>query len=475
MSLKQATIVNAIAKYSVIVMNIVFSGILARLLTPDDYGIIAVMTIFTTFFSKISDMGFGTAIIQYQQLTREEINQIFSFTCFLAISLAVIFALLGSPISFFYDNTIYKKLCLFLSISVFFSCMNMIPNAVLLRNKDFIIVGVRTVIVNVIGYIIAIICAFGGWKYYALAVQSVISAMLNFFWNNYATKLKIVFKNPLTALKKVWKYSFFQFVFSWVNYFESNLDQILIGGFMGNRSLAYYDRSYKLVGYPLAGISGVITPVLHPVLKDYQDDKNCIYIKYIEIQKVLSCIACVITPIFAFASREIITILYGKQWEQAIIICQILCISIYPKFLMSTTGAVYCSAGNTKMLFAAGTINAIVTCIGIGVGICCGSINTVAIGVAVASWSNFFVTFIILIKKVLRKSVISYFKIFVGDFLEMIVLSGTLLLLTRWITTENIIISLFIKLCLVAIIYGGYLFISKRYKIIEKILLHKKN
>lgn len=474
MSLKRAAMINAVSKYMVIVMNIVVAAILARILTPDDYGIIAVLTIFTTLFSRISDMGFGSAVIQFLDLEKKDVEDIHSFTGVVAGILAILFLILGYSISYFYGNDVYKPLCMILAVSVFFNCFNMIPNAVLLREKKFLSIGIRTIIVNGVGCVAAIICAFLGGKYYSLVLQSVIVAVLNFVWNNHTAGLRVHFPVCMKPVRRIWNYSIFQFLFSWVNYLEANLDQILIGGLMGSRSLAFYDRGYKLVSYPVGNIAGVITSVLHPILKDFQKNKDDLIKKYMEVQKVMSLVAAFIVPILFCASEELICIVYGNQWGMAVLVFQILSISVYPRMMMSTTGVLYCSAGNTKMLMVAGTINAVVTGIGIIAGIIGGSINTVALGVAIASWSNMFVTFMILMKKVMGQSIIGYFKEFAGD---MFVMLGAIIGMARcpqWIEIQNMFLLLVVKVGFLTIIFGVYLILSGRYKILIRMIEHKK-
>ncbi len=473
MTLKRAALINTASKYAVIIMNIGFTAILARILTPDDYGIIAVLTIFTTLFSRISDMGFGTAVIQFHDLQKSDVDDIFSFTGFIAIGLALLFALLGFPIAAFYSNEVYRPLCILLAVSVYFNCLNMVPNSVLLRDKKFLIVAIRTVIVNMIGYVFAIVCALIGWKYYSLAIQSVVASVLNYVWNNHTARLKLSFHIHFNPIKRVWNYGIFQFAFSWINYFEGNLDSILIGGVMGSRSLAYYDKGYKLTGYPLSSIAGIITPVLHPILKDYQNDKKYLFRRYMEIQQILSVIALPIVPVLLCAGKEIIAIIYGNQWENTVVAFQILCLSVYPRMMMSTTGSVYCSASNTKMLFVAGFINAAVTCAGITAGVWFGSIEAVAIGVAIASWSNMIVTFSILIGRVLGESVLNYFGQFFKDITVMFITCVIVYCFGINVRLSNVFLSLFAKMCIVIMIYIGYLMLSGKLELLKKMI--KKN
>ena len=105
-SIKRAALINAAGKYSTIILQLIVNAILSRLLSPDDYGIVAVITVFSTFFISLSDMGFGTAVVQRKDLSKEDINGIFTTTIFVAIFLALGFVLLAFPISLFYNDSL---------------------------------------------------------------------------------------------------------------------------------------------------------------------------------------------------------------------------------------------------------------------------------------------------------------------------------------------------------------------------------
>ena len=93
MNMRKAALVNAIGKYSKIFLSLVVNAILARILSPNDYGIVAVITVFSTFFTTFSDMGFGPAIIQNKELTEDDIGNIYSFTVYISVGLMFVFSI----------------------------------------------------------------------------------------------------------------------------------------------------------------------------------------------------------------------------------------------------------------------------------------------------------------------------------------------------------------------------------------------
>ena len=164
-SLKQAVVINAAGKYSTIILQVIVNAILGRILSADDYGIVAIITVFSTFFSLMSDMGFSTAIIQRKDLTEEDINSVFSVTIIVGLILAVSFCGFGYIIALFYQDEVFIRLSYMLAVSLFFNTINMAPNGVVNREKKFISMAIRTFTSYAIAATIAVVLAKNGWGY----------------------------------------------------------------------------------------------------------------------------------------------------------------------------------------------------------------------------------------------------------------------------------------------------------------------
>lgn len=444
-SIKKATIINAVSKYSSYILNIVFTAVLARLLTPKDFGIVAIITVFTIFFSILSDMGLGTAVIQNKQLSKNDIDNIFSFSFYLAIALSLLFAILSVPISMFYGDSVYISLLCLLSISVFFNTLNMIPNALLLREKKFALVGFRTVFVTVATGVITVILALVGFKYYALIIQSILASFFSFLWNYCTVKCKLHMRPRRKSLNKIRRFSTYQFSFSIINYFSRNLDNILIGKVMGSSALAFYDKGYKLMLYPLNAFTFVISDTLQPILSDYQSQKGYIYQKYMKVVKLLSFLGLFISVFFFFSSREVVAILFGEQWMPAVPCIRFLSLSIWAQMVTSSTGSIFQSIGNTKLMFKAGSIAAVVTVLCTIIGLMSRDLTTVSIYVAVGFNFSFFINFMILVKGGFKRSFLKFLFRFIPDVAIAFIVFIAMLLFSK-VYIDHVVLSLFAKL-----------------------------
>ena len=471
MEIKRAALINAAGKYSKIFLTLIVNAILARILSAEDYGIVAVITVFSTFFTTFSDMGFGSAIIQKKDLTDDDVNNIYSFTVYVSIALMLIFVICSFPIASFYENRIYISLGQMLSISLLFNALNMVPNGILNRDKKFISIAVRTVVVYVGSVIITIVLAFVGLRYYALVIQAILTALFTFIWNYATTRPKFHFRFKMESIKKVLNYSGYQFAFNLVNYFSRNLDNLLTGKFMGNAELGYYNKAYTLMLYPVNNLTGVISPVLHPILSDYQKQVDKIYKKYMKIVRLLACIGLYVAPVCFLGASEIVSILFGKNWGASVICFQFLSIAIIPQMINSSAGSIFQAIGNTKLLFTNSCINTCITIVAIIIGVFWGkNIQVLSVCVAIAYICHFITAFTMLIKLGFKFKMIDFVIELIPEIYMLVIMVIAVIVYPFLIT--GTFLSITVKCVYLGVVFLVAMVLSKEYKLF--IALFKK-
>ena len=468
MSLKKATLLNAIAKYTTVVLQLIYTAILSRLLTPEDYGVVAIILVFIVFFQLFADMGLGTGVVQNKELTKKETNDIFSYTIYIGITLLALFSVFSILLSKIYNNKIYIPLGIELAVSLMFNAFNMIPNAILLKEKRFMSIAIRTVIISIGSFGLTILFAIKGFGVYALAANSVLTAIGLFIWNEFAVRLKFTFVPKKKSIKKIWGYSAFQFGALTLNYFNRNLDNLLIGKFFSASDLGQYNKAYTLMQYPITYLPGVITPVMHPILSEHQHDKQYIFDVYKKLLKILSLCGCFCSAFFWYAGYEIILIAFGDQWIDAILPFRILGLSVWAQILTNTMAPVYQSVGNTKLMFKGTIVTTMILICSILGGFLGGSIVSVAIAIAIGYLLNFFVSFGIVVKGCFMKSFFYFLKNFKADFL---IFSGLMCTNFFVVSNNSIWISFVIKFVIFLFVYLVLLIITKQYKVLIKLLV----
>lgn len=477
-SLKKASFITAISKYSTVFLGLIFSAVLARLLTPEDYGIVAVTFVFTSFFSLFADMGIGSAIVQNKELTDRDLENIFTFSLRLSFSLFLLFSLFSIPLSAFYGNKEYVPIGILLAISLFFSSLNMVPNAILLREKRFLLIGIRTVVISICTGIVGIIFAFSGFKYYALVIQSIGAALITFLWNYFTAKVKFSKNYDKSSIRKIKNYSGFLFLFNIINYFSRNTDNLVISKIMGNASLGYYDKAYKLMLYPVGNLTDVVTPVLHPILADYQNDKKKLYEKYLLVVKIMSFLGAFVMPYCYYSGAEIITILFGNNWKLAIPCFQWMSISIWAQMITGLSGSIFQSINDTKNLFVTGTINSIIVVIAIILGCIEKNINAVARNVGIAYNIVFLFTHIMLVCLSFKMNIFGFIKALLPDLFSIFIIWGAGFLIDELFlrfSIDNNVLRCLERFMFMGIIYIVCVLINQRYKIIRSVFSRQKN
>jgi PST family polysaccharide transporter len=398
-------------------------------------------------------MGLGTAVIQFKEISKQDINHIYTFTFYLSIAFSIIFALLSFPISFFYKNNAYRTICLILSISVFFNMLNTIPNAVLLREKRFFFVGIRLIIITIITSCITVILALKGFKYYAIVLQSVLSAFSTWLLNNLSAKLKLTKKIDFSAIKSIKDYSSYHFGFNIVNFFARNIDKLIVGKALGDIAIAQYDKAYKMMLYPIQNLTQVITPALHPILSEYQNDKEYIYNKLIKIAKWLSLTGILITAVCFWCGKEIILLVFGNQWHEAAVSFKWLSISIWVQMVTGCAGSIFQSLGKTKHLFQVTLINTTISLTAIILGVVSQRLWILSLLISLCYIMHFFFAFLFLISFSFKKNFISFFSNFVPEVIIILIIFIILYFFSTFVKTELLLFSFLIKGSVITAIY----------------------
>lgn len=467
-SLKKATAINAAGKYLKVILTMLVNAVLARILTPYDFGIVAVITVFSTFFTALSDMGLGPAIVQKKELGRNDFDSLFTYSAYVSLGLSLIFAFCAFPIAAFYKDAIYLKPTLLLTVALFFNALNMVPGGILNREKRFVTIAVRTVTVYLASAIVAIYLALHGWRFYALVAQSILSSVLQFVWNWGSTRPKLLKHPDSQAIRIVGSYSFYQFAFNMVNYFARNLDNLMTGKFLGETSLGNYNKAYNLMLFPVSNLSGVVAPVLHPILSDHQDHPEQIYDRLVRLTKILFCAGIFVAGISYLAADEIISILYGPQWEPCVKCFSLLSIAIIPQMLNTSAGAIFQSIGNTRLMFACTCINTAATCIAIFAGIFLGgTVEDIALYVAISYIFHSVCAFRCLIHNGFRYRT-GIFLCSIAPELAMTAIMAAAVLLYPF-RVEGIALSLLAKTGYVLVVFAIMLLLSGEHKLLKQI------
>ena len=349
----------SIAKYAGIVVTLVVSGVLARLFTPEEFGVVNIATVVIAFFAIFSDLGIGPAVIQHKNLDKRDLGGIFSLTLWSGAVMALLFFAASGLIASFYDDSAeLRNILRILSANLFFAAANIVPNGLILKEKRFRFAAVRSLSVQVVGGAAAIAAAYAGAGIYALTINPVFSSLMLFVINYRQNPLSVHLKPGKAAVGKVFSFSAYQFSFQLLNYFSRNLDKLLMGRYMSLSQLGYYDKSYRLMMLPLQNIAYVVSPVMHPIFSEMQNDLRKLADSYRKVVRLLALIGLPLSVVLWFTAQELVLIIFGDQWQPSVPVFRILALSVGIQIVMSTSGSIFQAANATRMLFFCGLFSA---------------------------------------------------------------------------------------------------------------------
>ena len=351
--------------------------VLARLLIPEDYGLIGMATVVVGFVEYFKDLGLSAATIQRQQINHQQVSTLFWINLAIGCLVAVTVALLAPAIATFYQEPRLKAVTCALAINFIFGGLTVQHQALLRRQMQFSSLAKIEIIAMAVGVVAAIITASLGWGYWALVVMLMATSMTNAIGVWIACSWRPGLPKRNCGVGSMLAYGGNLTGFGLVNYFSRNLDNILIGRVWGSGQLGLYAQAYKLLLLPIQQINNPINSVALPTLASLQTEPQK-YSRY--YYKAILLITTLGMPIVAFmfaTADQLILLILGKQWLGAVPIFKYLMPAAFVGTFNVAAGWVYQSLGRTDRQFRIGifmaTINSIIFAI---------SVNWGAIGVA---------------------------------------------------------------------------------------------
>lgn len=449
----------AVGKYAGIAVQIIISMVLARLIAPEDFGVVAIAQVAISFISILSDLGIGAAVVQNKTLNDKDLNSIFTFTILLAFFLSAIVIGVSPFIANFYNNQKLIPISTMIAIAMLFNVIDTVPTSLFMKDKRFEFISKRDLLFNFIGGAISVVYALLGGGCYALVLAPIIRAICLLIVNLHTYPRRIDWHFHIDPIKKIFSFSVYQMLFNIVNYFSRNLDKLIIGKALNMKELGYYQKSYNLMMMPLQNITFVITPVLQPFLSDYQDDLNFIKEKYLKIIKFVATISVPLGICLYFTGYEIIYLMFGANWTPAVPAFKILAWSIPLQMVLSTSGSIFQSMNKTKILFINGALCAAQTILGyIVCAIMHGSLSDFALAWVITNTTSFITCYLFMFRGIFHKSSIIVYKQFAHPLVNGILLFVICSIINNIFGNDHIIISFSLKLlstliCSVLVIY----------------------
>ncbi len=327
-------------------IHIFSTVILARLLTPNDYGLITMVTAFSLLLQNFGVNGFSEAIIQKEDINHRLISTLFWLNALCSCIITVILMLMGPFIAWFYSTPQLNIITVFIAFSIITGGMTTVHMALLRRNMQFYLTSSISLIATLISISIAILLAWMGWGYWALVantiMQHLIVAVCAWIFCRWRPGRPGSFKDIIPILKfAIHTYANFT-----LNYFSRNIDKLLIGWRYGAQPIGYYKKAYDLFALPASQLIAPIHNVALAALSRLSNEPDKYSLYYLNTLSIIAFIGMPLSAILTLTGKDIILLILGPQWTKAGEVFCYFGASIGIMLIQSTQGWLHLSLGH---------------------------------------------------------------------------------------------------------------------------------
>ncbi|MGC4025517.1 MAG: lipopolysaccharide biosynthesis protein [Mesorhizobium sp.] len=378
-SVGRGAVVTALAQGARVVLQIVSVVVLARLLSPRDFGVVAMCAPVLAFVGLFQDLGLSQATIQKSDIRHEEVNVLFWINVGVSIVLACMLASIGPLVASFYGEPGVAALVVAFGLQIMVCGLGAQHLALLTRRMQFTRLAVIDVGSGVVSLVVSIAWTFIDNSYWALFAGTLAGTVFATVGYWISSRWRPGKPAKVDGISGLINFGAGITGFNFANFFARNLDNILIGKYWGEMQLGLYDRAYKLLLFPLGQITNPLSKVMIPALSRLQDEPDRYRSAYL---RVLPLILLLALPGVAFAtamSGVLVPFVLGEQWQHSADIFFALGFAGLLQPLNNPAGWLFISQGRSSDFMRWGIITAATSVLAFVIGLPYG-----AVGVAVA-------------------------------------------------------------------------------------------
>lgn len=449
----------ALQKYSTMFIHFISGIILARLLTPYDYGCIGMLGIFMTLAEAFIDGGFGSALIQKKRPTQEDYSTIFYWNLGMAIVMYAVLFVSAPAISRFYNIPLLCNVLRVQGLLLFIYAFNIVQRNQLRKKLNFKVLSIVTITTSIIALFVTIIMAYKGFGVWALVAQYLITAAIPaiVFW--FYIKWRPIRVFSWKSFKELFGFGFYMFLTNILNTFGSQIQGLLIGKRYNPTTMGYYSKALGTEKLATHSISSVISQVTYPLYAEAQDNKEMLINMIKRLTMTISYITFPLVFILILTARPIFILLYSNRWVTSVPYFQVLCLAGLASCLIAVNTQTIAAIGKSKTMFVWTVIKRTVGIAFVVIGLFIFGMKGLLVGVLLNTWFSFFVNIWLVSKHIgykWTKQLVDLLPVGIASLIAALVSYGVGYLFNLSLYLDGIV-----KFFVYLIIYLGWSFIFK--------------
>lgn len=389
-------------------ISFVVSIVIARMVAPEIYGLIAIIQVFLIFAQVFIDSGFGNALIQKKEKKEEDFHTVFIFNMVVSVVIYLIFFLCAPYISDFYENPELTLITRIVALNLVISSLSIVQRTRLTIALDFKTQAKVSVLATVISGIVGIVMAYWGFEVWALVVQQLLLQFMQTIMLIIVVKWcpKLIFS--VESFRKMFSFGSKLLINNVITSIYINLANLVIGKWYSAASLAFYNRAFTLTQLPSTNIESVMQRIIYPLTCEVQDDRERLYQTYHKYLHLTNYIILPLLTTLCVLATPIVTILLTEKWLPAAEYVSLYSINFMFYAWIDQTSSIMNAMGrsdlNLKGAFIKRPIAFVILFTSLGI-----SIKAICIATIVASFIELVIN-IILTNKIMNMSVFEHVK-----------------------------------------------------------------
>ena len=308
-------------------MQFVIGIFMARMLSPEDYGLTAIPAVFMAVAGLFASAGFGQAMVRKQELKEEDLSTAFYYSLGMGVLIYILFFFSSPWVADFYNAPILCPMIRVTALGFIYGPINTPQNIILERRLDFKTPTKIGLLAKILYGITGVALAFYGYGVWALVLSTMFGGIVGMIMKCYVVRWYPKTGWSKDSFRYLWGYGNKFMASQIINTLYGNITPLFIGKYYSPSNLGVYNRADGYANLPSSTLTGVIQSVSFPILSKIQDDENRLAHNY---QRLLKSTVFVVFPcmmLLAALAHPLIVTLITKKWESCVILLQILCFS----------------------------------------------------------------------------------------------------------------------------------------------------
>ena len=350
-------------------INVIGTLVLARILSPNEFGLLAIVSMLTALSLLFVDVGLGAALVHAEKPSRKDYSTVFTFNVVIAATLAAGLYGAAPALGRFFGDADAIAVIRVAALLLVANGLMVVPNAILQKARRFRPIAMAEVVSSVLALAVAIALAIAGFGVWALIANLYVVALLKFLMLAIYSGWVPTTWPSVKSFTALWSYSGYLFGSGILDYIETNADKIVVGRYFDSKVLGSYDLASKLTLLPAGLIISVLGRVLFPTYVAGREDTEEVGKVHIEVVQLVAFFLIPLMLALSVHADPLVRLLLGTQWSEAAIFISVLSLVYILRAFAALSLPIVLALGATRMHFGLALFSAVVVIASVLLGV----------------------------------------------------------------------------------------------------------